>query len=207
MHRLAVNDGDSASTPASARSSPTNGVGSAAATERPAPLVPTSPEAREAALTALLDGAGHASELPVSATDPGFELQPGMLKRMTTVEVEVTGPTLEPPLPHGEVAFGNSTATVPVRDADRTIASLRGRVRTCYRTALSGSPSMKGRLVLRASVSPDGAVTATKVQTNTGLPPLLTDCVVAVLERAQFAPPGAAGSTLTVPIAFTLVID
>ena len=49
--------------------------------------VPAAPDERKAALTALVTGAGSASALPVSATDPGAVFDRSLRKRLTTVAV------------------------------------------------------------------------------------------------------------------------
>jgi len=110
-------------------------------------------------------------------------------------ERRVAGPT-------GEVAFNGSTATVPISDADRVIASLRPRFRQCYQTGLNTDPSQQGKVVITAKVGPNGEVDSANVSSNSGLSPQVAGCIAGVIKRAQFSPPGGGGSTLNVPVTF-----
>ena len=159
--------------------------------------VPAAPEERKTALAALVSGSGNASALPVSATDPGAGFDRSLRKRLTTVQVPAA------PEKNESVLLGGATLTVPVVDADRVIAGLRPRFRACYRTGLTEKPSMAGKLVLAASLSPEGEVKSASVVSNAGISSTVADCVSRVLQRAQFDAPGGTGSTLTLPVTFS----
>jgi len=110
-------------------------------------------------------------------------------------ETKVAGPT-------GVAQVGGSTATVPISDADRVIAGLRGRFRNCYQQGLNSDPSMSGKVVISAKVGPNGEVSSADVSQNTGLSPTVAQCIAGVVKRATFSAPGGGGSTLQIPVTF-----
>lgn len=110
-------------------------------------------------------------------------------------ETKVAGPT-------GVAQVGGSTATVPVSDADRVIAGLRPRFRSCYQTGLNSDPSMSGKVVISAQIGPNGEVSSANVASNTGLSPSVAACIASAVKRATFSPPGGSGSTLSIPVTF-----
>jgi hypothetical protein len=110
-------------------------------------------------------------------------------------ETKVAGPT-------GVAQVGGSTATVPISDADRVVAGLRGRFRNCYQTGLNSDPGMSGKVVISARVGPNGEVSDASVAQNTGLSPSVAQCIAGVVKRATFSAPGGGGSTLQIPVTF-----
>jgi hypothetical protein len=110
-------------------------------------------------------------------------------------ETKVAGPT-------GVAQVGGSTATVPISDADRVVAGLRARFRSCYQTGLNSDPSMSGKVVISARVGPNGEVSGADVAQNTGLSPAVAQCIAGVVKRATFSAPGGGGSTLQIPVTF-----
>ncbi len=110
-------------------------------------------------------------------------------------ETKVAGPT-------GVAQVGGSTATVPISDADRVIAGLRARFRSCYQTGLNSDPSMSGKVLISAKVGPNGEVSSADVASNTGLSPTVAQCIAGVVKRATFSAPGGGGSTLQIPVTF-----
>jgi hypothetical protein len=110
-------------------------------------------------------------------------------------ETKVAGPT-------GVAQVGGSTATVPISDADRVVAGLRGRFRSCYQTGLNSDPGMSGKVIISAKVGPNGEVTSADVAQNTGLSPGVASCIAGVVKRATFSAPGGGGSTLSIPVTF-----
>lgn len=110
-------------------------------------------------------------------------------------ETKVAGPT-------GVAQVGGSTATVPISDADRVIAGLRGRFRNCYQQGLNSDPSMSGKVVISARVGPNGEVQSADVASNSGLSPTVASCIAGVVKRATFSAPGGGGSTLNIPVTF-----
>ena len=110
-------------------------------------------------------------------------------------ETKVAGPT-------GVAQVGGTTATVPISDADRVIAGLRARFRSCYQTGLNSDPSMSGKVLISAHVGPNGEVTSADVASNSGLSPGVASCIAGVVKRATFSAPGGGGSTLQIPVTF-----
>jgi hypothetical protein len=110
-------------------------------------------------------------------------------------ETKVAGPT-------GVAQVGGTSATVPISDADRVIANLRGRFRACYQTGLNSDPNMSGKVLISARVGPNGEVTSADVASNTGLTPAVAQCIAGHVRRATFSAPGGGGSTLQIPVTF-----
>ncbi|MBX3202151.1 MAG: AgmX/PglI C-terminal domain-containing protein, partial [Labilithrix sp.] len=104
--------------------------------------------------------------------------------------------------PKGDAQISGSTATVPISDADRVIATLRPRFRQCYQTGLNSDPGMSGKVVITAKVGPNGEVSDASVSSNTGLSQSVASCIANVVKRASFNPPGGGGSTLNIPVTF-----
>jgi hypothetical protein len=104
--------------------------------------------------------------------------------------------------PKGDAQIGGHSATVPVSDADRVIAGLRGRFRQCYQTGLNSDPTMAGKVVISAKVGPNGEVASSTVASNSGLSPTVANCIAGVVRRATFSAPGGSGSTLNIPVTF-----
>jgi len=110
-------------------------------------------------------------------------------------ETKVAGPT-------GVAQVGGTSATVPISDADRVIAGLRARFRSCYQQGLNSDPSMAGKVLISAKVGPNGEVSSADVAQNTGLSPTVASCIAGVVKRATFSAPGGGGSTLQIPVTF-----
>ena len=104
--------------------------------------------------------------------------------------------------PKGDAVINGTTATVPISDADRIIAGLRPRFRSCYQTGLNQDPSMSGKVVITAKVGPNGEVSSANVSSNTGLSDSVASCIARVVRGATFAAPGGGGSSLNVPVTF-----
>lgn len=104
--------------------------------------------------------------------------------------------------PMGVAQVGGSTATVPISDADRVIAGLRGRFRNCYQQGLASDPSMSGKVLISAKVGPNGEVSSADIASNSGLSPTVAQCIAGVVKRATFSAPGGGGSTLQIPVTF-----
>lgn len=61
---------------------------------------------------------------------------------------------------------------------------------------------MQGCVIIQAKVSPAGEVTSNGTIRREGLSPEVESCLLDVVRRARFAPPGGGGSTLNVPVTF-----
>jgi TonB family protein len=165
------------------------------------PNVPASPGERKAALAALVTGAGRADALPEAAIDPGSAFDMTLRTRLTTVEV--AEPRVDVAEPRVDVQIEAAKLTTPVPNAARVVAGLRPRFRACYRIGLEADPSMAGKVVLKATIDPDGEVSGTKVASSSGVSASVAACAAAALQRVLFDAPGGKGSTLTVPLTFS----
>ena len=110
-------------------------------------------------------------------------------------ETAVAGPT-------GITQIGTSVTSVPVPGADGTVATLRTRFRRCYEIGLLTDSTMSGKVVIRASVGPNGEVASSDIASITGLPPSVGQCIAAVVKRATFERPGGTGATIQIPVSF-----
>jgi len=72
----------------------------------------------------------------------------------------------------------------------------------CYQKGLDVDPSQGGKLVMVLKLAPSGEVDSTSVASNTGLAAGVASCIASVARRAKFDPPGANGSTISVPFNF-----
>jgi hypothetical protein len=106
-------------------------------------------------------------------------------------------------VPVGSMDLGASAATVPVANAEAVIRSQIGPgAKRCYQRGLETDPSQAGKLVIAIKVAPSGEVDTVSTSSNSGLSSQVESCIKGVARRAKFDPPGAAGSTLSVPFNF-----
>ena len=106
--------------------------------------------------------------------------------------------------PVGVAVVGSPSSTGgSIRDAERILAGLRGRFRSCYQAGLASDPTMFGRVVLDATVAKNGEVVQVAAMANTGLSPAVAQCLIRHLKNAQFEGPGN-DVHLSVPITFAL---
>ncbi len=104
--------------------------------------------------------------------------------------------------PKGDAQLGGTSATVPVNGADRVIAGLRGRFKSCYQSGLNVDPNMEGKVVISAKIGPNGEVENASVASNSGLSGAVASCIQRAVRNAQFDAPGGSGSTLNIPVTF-----
>jgi hypothetical protein len=99
--------------------------------------------------------------------------------------------------------IGISKASMPIPNADATVAGLRGRFRSCYQTGLLGDATMSGKVVISATIAPNGEVSSADIASMSGLSPAVAQCISGVVRRATFAKPSGGGSsTLQIPVTF-----
>jgi hypothetical protein len=106
-------------------------------------------------------------------------------------------------VPVGDVQYAGSSMSVPVSNAEAVIRSqIHPGAKRCYQRGLETDPSQAGKLVLLIKVAPSGEVDSTNVASNSGLSAQVAGCIASVARRAKFDPPGANGSTISVPFNF-----
>ena len=111
-------------------------------------------------------------------------------------ETATSGPT-------GVANIGISNASMPIVNADAVVAGLRGRFRSCYQTGLLGDATMSGKVVISATIAPNGEVSSADISSMSGLSPAVAQCISGVVRRATFAKPSGGGSsTLQIPVTF-----
>ena len=112
-----------------------------------------------------------------------------------------TGRAVEGPKAADPTVSGMSSSA-PVSGLEATIAKLRPRFKSCYQRGLSQDPTMQGKVTLNAKVGPNGEVSNVDTISNNGLSQEVVDCIRGVIKRAEFAPPGGAGSSVNIPVSF-----
>lgn len=126
-----------------------------------------------------------------------------------TVRIEVTAPLAADAgaqlAAGGTSALGESASDVlptaeggPAAAITGAVAAQRPSLERCH--AQGPSARSAGRLVVKVTVAPTGAVSAIAVRENTGLDPTTTKCIVLTLRALSVAPSDAGDAV--VPIAF-----
>lgn len=110
-------------------------------------------------------------------------------------ETKVKGPT-------GDAQIGKSEMSVPVNNAERTVAGLRAKFKRCYDKGLQTDPTMSGAVTIVTKVSPNGEVASATGQNNTGLSADVVQCIQKAVQGANFDAPGGSGSTINIPVKF-----
>jgi hypothetical protein len=106
-------------------------------------------------------------------------------------------------VPVGDVQESASQMSVPVNNAEAVIRSqIHPGAKRCYQRGLESDPTQSGKLVIMIKVSPSGEVDSASASSNTGLSAQVASCIAGVARRAKFDPPGANGSTISVPFNF-----
>jgi hypothetical protein len=106
-------------------------------------------------------------------------------------------------VPKGDVEYGGSQMSVPVSNAEAVIRSqIHPGAKRCYQRGLESDPTQAGKLVILIKVAPSGEVDSVSTTSNTGLSASVAACINGVARRAKFDPPGASGSSISVPFNF-----
>ena len=163
---------------------------------------------------------GEERRRSVSRSDGSARDVPGSLRRDQDVRqgAQIWGvgglgggdaPVREPALsvPRGDLSMRELTMTVPVRGAERVIAGLRRRFRSCYQRGLTEDPKQWGQAVFRVDVAPVGDVSSVVLVNNAPVSATVTRCVTKALMGASFEAHEGETSVLTVGMTFVLPDD
>jgi TonB family protein len=105
-------------------------------------------------------------------------------------------PTIKP----GTAAVQGALSKEVIR---RIIKQHLNEVRFCYEQALATQPDIEGKMAVKFTISPTGAVETANVSTSTLGAPAVDSCVSQAFERWTFpAPEGGGSVTVTYPLAF-----
>jgi hypothetical protein len=104
--------------------------------------------------------------------------------------------------PKGDAQIGGTSATVPVNNAERVVAGLRAKFRSCYNTGLQSDPTMQGSVTISAKIAPNGEVSSADIASNNGLSSTVASCIARAVRNANFDAPGGTGSTINIPVKF-----
>jgi TonB family protein len=120
------------------------------------------------------------------------------------VPVVATAAVTAAPPPPAPAITGAAPGTIETRAVNATVHAHAGEVRTCFDRAKMNNDDLRGRVAVRASVAPDGNVTAASVASTTVNDSRLESCIVNAFRSWQFPPPagGIAGS-----VAYTFVFE
>jgi hypothetical protein len=143
---------------------------------------------------------------PGLTTDDLASLGADVLPSASFGPIDETARVIDGPI--GTVSIGALELHGPPAGNDwaRVMASVRPRLRSCYRVGLNSDPSMSGSLKLKVAIAPSGEVSQVDVLANTGLSPSVAACAQSVVRRASFSSPSAAASVV-VPLAFVTQND
>jgi TonB family protein len=79
-----------------------------------------------------------------------------------------------------------------------TVREHIGEAKACYERELAREPSLRGRVLVRFTVSPEGVVIAADRGSSTMNSPALEDCLVEAVKRWRFPPPQTRGDLIVV---------
>ncbi|MEZ4221316.1 MAG: AgmX/PglI C-terminal domain-containing protein [Polyangiaceae bacterium] len=150
------------------------------------------PDEREAAVLALVQGASSADEIPVEATEEGEPLNPELRSRLA-------------PLRQVRIRFGAITVIggLPKEVIQRIVRRQIGQLRRCYSSGLDDNPNLQGRVAVKLVIDKTGTVKSAQ-NGNSDLPDSkVVSCVVSSLNRVQFPEPSGGGIvTASIPLLF-----
>lgn len=89
-----------------------------------------------------------------------------------------------------------------VSGAESCVAKMSPRFRSCYQRGLSSDPSMSGKVVLAAKVSPNGEVSSVDVVSNSGLSAEVVSCIQGIVRRADCFQNSGANASVNIPVSF-----
>ena len=119
--------------------------------------------------------------------------------------VESAPPAALAPLyvPNRPAEYGVGDAgSGPTSNADVVIEASRASFRRCYQAGLNVDPTMEGKVLISAKLSPTGEVLSSDVTFLEGLSTDVAACIAGVVKSASFSAPGGDGSTLQIPVTF-----
>jgi hypothetical protein len=146
----------------------------------------------------LVHGVGGGG--PIEPGKGGGGLQ--SLQGGQTGGASTTAGTAQKVVPVGNVDYGGSSMSVPVSNAEAIIrGQLHPRAKRCYQKGLESDPTLSGRIVIIIKVGPSGEVDSASPSVSGNLGSI-AGCIVGAARGLKFDPPGANGSTISVPFNF-----
>ena len=136
---------------------------------------------------------------PVASAPPPVPKPAASVARATPASTARSSDDIAGLLGGPRVPGAASASPVAPNAADRVIATLRGRFKTCYQRALARDPSMSGSLKVSTTPSRDGCGFATVTVERQGTyDEELASCLKTALSKIDLCTDGAGG--LAVPI-------
>ncbi|AKU96834.1 hypothetical protein AKJ09_03498 [Labilithrix luteola] len=128
---------------------------------------------------------GGATPTTTTALGDGGDLQGAKLESSTHKEVETKGDAGAKPAPGPSQEPGRRS-----EDIQTIIQTHRDDARACYDKGLKDHPGIEGKLDIKWTIDPQGAVTDASVDTSKSqiLDPSVGNCVVEVIKKIKFAP-------------------
>ena len=93
------------------------------------------------------------------------------------------------------------TGALDGQEVNRIIGQKMGAIKGCYERALRRDPNLKGKLIVRFTISGSGKVTAARTVQN-DLTPEVGDCVSSAFKRFRFPQPDGGSLTMESPFMF-----
>lgn len=101
-----------------------------------------------------------------------------------------------PQAPRAAVSGGGAITGARIANADRAIAGLRKRMRSCYQQALNQHPGEVGTYSFTLLVDAQGSVTSAEGVGDGSLSPETLACFSAVINSTRFAAPEGPSATV-----------
>ncbi len=103
---------------------------------------------------------------------------------------------------HQPLGEPQPTAGCDRGDISKNVRARSASIRACYETQLLAHPDLAGKVTLQWTVGADGHVSGDKTVEDTMGNPVVSDCVLRVLRRIQFAVPEAGVCVVRWPVVF-----
>lgn len=133
---------------------------------------------------------------PTAAPAPGSTAAP-------SVNGTAANPGQTAPPATSATVDGGNYGTLPPGVAQSVIASLQGKIRTCYINGLASDPKLRGQVRVAMVVGLEGAVTSAVDDKSTLPDKDVIGCIANVMKQAKFPKPTGGTARVVVPIVFS----
>jgi hypothetical protein len=162
----------------------------------PTALLGGDPSAGRGGLAGLRLGAGGGGTL-----QPGSAAGGGLAGIGSSPGAGAAGSAVKVKGPIGKATVGSIVVKGSVSNAVVVAAGMAAGFRRCFNKGLQDDPTMRGSLVITATLGPQGEVLSAS-PSGGGLSGSVIACVATRVSSAQFAPPDGGAATVTIPVKF-----
>ncbi len=131
-----------------------------------------------------------AGSSPVASAAPAVASAPPSpaVPQSASIAAPVASPALQP-APVAAAPVAPPPGTIATHDVNATVRAHAGEIRECFQRARIESQDAHGRITVRATVSPSGAVTGASIASSDSNSSRLEACVVEAFRRWTFPSP------------------